>query len=314
MDHPLYVVKDEDGPEWKGLGHPLPVRFSKLRPNPGQPRQHYSQKSLEALATNIQEEGQKTPVRAYRDKNEPGVFIIIAGERRWRAFQIIKERTGKEPIINTLIDTINGAEHYFREALIDNLHREDLCAPDEAAAYSTLHREHGMTIAAIAKMIDKSGSHVANYIKMHEALCDEVKEMLDPNLTENERLSVTSAIDIARSIPNHDLQLSVARESIERNLGVHEVKMLVEVRTGRSAYGIGGRLRKPSDDYKRLTSFLGRTQRDSCAFLEDTRMDINDLYLSRDSEEEDRVHDAAVVNRIILNFEKLLKKIEGKND
>lgn len=300
----LRVVKDDEG----GLGRPLPLKLTQIVRFEGQPRRFFDPKSIEELADSIQEEGQKTPVKVCKHHEQKGVFVLIGGERRWRAFHLIQERTGTEPFVDAFIDVVRDTRHHFREALIDNLHREDLIPLDEAAAYHRMHFQDSMTKEAISKLVGKSYSHVDNYVRLH-TLPDEVKKLMDPARPKDERLAVSAAIDIARSIPEAQLQVSVAQEAIERNLGIAETRTLIRVRTGRSGYGVGGRLRKPSDDYKVLASFFGRTLATAKRMREN--LSIDDLYFHRDDEKEDRERDARTVRNIISHFNALLKEVEG---
>jgi len=306
MNQPaLRVVKDDEG----GLGRPLPLRLSQIERFEGQPRRFFDPKSLEELASSIQDDGQETPVKVCKHHARKGVFILIDGERRWRAFHLIQERTGKEPTVDAFIDARRDERDHFKKSFIANLHREDLIPLDEAAAYHKMHTEDDMTKEAISKMVGKSYSHVDNYIRMH-GLPDAVKRLMDPARPKDERLSVSAAIDIARSIPDAQLQVSVAQEAIERSLGIAEVRTLVRVRTGNTGYGVGGRLRKPSDDYKLLASFLGRTTATVKRLRES--LSIEDLYFSRDDETGDRERDARTLRVIIGHFNALLEEVEEK--
>ena len=255
----LRVVEDnEEG----GFGQPLPVKLSRIQRFEGQPRRYFDQKGLEDLADDLQQNGQKTPVRVCKHSSQGGVFVLIGGERRWRSFGIIRDRTGTDPIVKCFIDTINDERHHFREALLDNLHREDLIPLDEAAAYKRLYDEstgqsHHAKIVEIAATVKKSFTHVENYVYMH-SLPDAIKKFMDPLRTKDERLTTTAAIDIARSTTDPTLQISIAKEAIERNLGIVETRALISVRTGKSDL----RSRRtdcaePSDDYKAFKNFVG---------------------------------------------------------
>ena len=303
-----------EGDEETGLGQPLPVKLSRIMRFDGQPRRYFDQKGLEDLAEDIATNGQKTPVRVCSHSTERGVFVLIGGERRWRAFGILKERTGTDPVVKCFIDTVHDERHHFKEALLDNLHREDLIPLDEAAAYKRLYdeseaRSHHAKIVEIASLVKKSVTHVENYLAVH-SLPDEVKRFMDPLRSKDERLTTTAAIDIARSTSDVALQLTIAKEAIERNLGIVETRALISVRTGRSGYGVGGRMRKPSDDYKMLKNFVGTT-------LNRTRrirqgLDVNALYMTRDDEFADREHDGKLLQQLIGYLNDLLKEVKGE--
>jgi len=306
------VATDEDS--GIGLGQPLPVKLSRIMRFEGQPRRHFDQKGLEDLADDISTNGQKTPVRVCRHSTEKGVFVLIGGERRWRAFGILKEKTGVDPTVKCFIDVVNDERHHFREALLDNLHREDLVPLDEAASYHRLYdesqeRNHSAKIVEIASLVKKSVTHIENYLALH-SLPDEVKSLMDFSRSKDERLTITAAVDIARSTSNPQLQLTIAKEAIERNLGVIETRALISIKTGKSGYGVGGRLRRPSDDYKALKIFVGgalnRVRRIRRG------LDVNALYRTRDDEFGDREHDTKMLKELIGHLNDLLEEVKGE--
>lgn len=297
-----------------GYGQPLPVKYSRIRRYEGQPRRFFDEKSLEELADDIQKNKQTNPVRVCKHSKEKGVFVLIGGERRWRAFGLIAERTGTDPIVKCFIDTMRDERHHYREALRDNLQREDLIPVDEAASYQRLYDEstkgsHNAKIVEIADFLKKSTTHVENYLFLH-SLSDEVKKLLDPRRDKERRLTVTAAIDIARSTSDQELRLELAQEAIERNLGIAEVRMLIQTKTGKSGFGVGGRLRKPSDDYKAFKNFLGATKHRADRIL--SGIDIDDLYLTRIHEKTERTQDAHQIDAIIVKLEKMKQAITGK--
>jgi len=309
MTKPALQVVQNDEP---GLGKPLPVKLSRIERYEGQPRRYFNPKSQEELADDIQINGQKTPVRVCKHSSRGGVFVLIGGERRWRAFGIIRERTGDDPIVNCFIDTVHDERHHFREAFLDNLQREDLIPSDEAAAYVRLYNEstaesHHAKVVEVAKVAKKSTSHVENYLHLAR-LPDSVKRLMDPELKKEEQLGTSIAVEISKSTTDPNVQLELARESIERNLGIVEARTLIHVKTGKTGYGVGGRMRKPSDDYKAFKQFLAQTlyraQR-----IERT-WELNVLYTTRPDEFGDRERDTATIKLVIGHFNDLLKQVE----
>jgi hypothetical protein len=198
--------------------------------------------------------------------------------------------------------------------LLDNLHREDLVPLDEAAAYARLYAEsdaesHHAKIVEISGMVKKSVTHVENYICMH-SLPEEVTKYLNPLLPKDRRLSVTAAIDIARSTKDRTLQVSIAKEAIERDLGVIEVRGLISIKTGGGVRAVGGvgRLRKPSDDYKVFKTTLGNMLSRARHFRQ--RLDIETMYFNRDDEEPERKHDSAVLRQLIGTLNEVLEHVD----
>lgn len=130
----------------------LPV--SSIEPHPEQPRRHFDETALDELAASIAARGVIQPV-IVRPLGS-GRYQLVAGERRWRASQ--RARLHEIP---ALVRDLSERD-VMALALIENLQREDLNPIEEARAYHRLAEQEGMTQADIARMVDKSRSHVAN--------------------------------------------------------------------------------------------------------------------------------------------------------
>lgn len=134
------------------------IPVSSVSPNPHQPRVHFDEESLTELAASIAEMGVLQPilVRPLAD----GAFELIAGERRWRATQ----RAGLTtiPAVIRLTDDVSSVE----QALVENLHRQDLTALEEAAAYQQLLDEFGLTHDQVATRVGKSRSAITNSLRL----------------------------------------------------------------------------------------------------------------------------------------------------
>lgn len=292
----------------ESLGTPLPVRLSRIKRFEGQPRRYFPQASLNALADSLQNDGQEHPVELNTIPGEPGMFELIDGERRWRAFHIVFERTGKEPLVDSIIKVVKDRKEHYRKSMLANMHREDLVPLDEAAAYHQLKLD-GESIEDLMRIRGKSRTYIENYLKLH-TLPEKVKELMDPDRPKEKQLSVTQAIDIARGIPESapELRITLAEEAVERNLGTQDTRSLIEHRSRGTGYRPGGRLRKPSDDYKVFTSFLGRTRTTARRLLED--LDIDELYLYRDDDKSDRKKDLAEIDAILSMMQKFKERVQ----
>ena len=145
---------------------PVPgARFAELavteiRPNPKQPRQIFDETALDELAHSLREVGflQPVVVRAAGD-GRPG-YELVMGERRWRAAQ----QAGFDTIPAIIRET--GDDVLLRDALLENLHREQLNPLEEGAAYAQLLEEFGATHDELAKRIGRSRSQVSNTIRL----------------------------------------------------------------------------------------------------------------------------------------------------
>src|SRR5215510_15015349 len=125
----------------------IEVDLVKLRPNPEQPRMVSTAAPLEALARPIAQHGLIQPIAVARDPEHADGFIVVAGERRYRAFQ----RLGKETI-PAIVTTGDAAEI----ALIENMQREDLHPLDEAQGLAHLMQKHGYTQDEVSKVVGKA--------------------------------------------------------------------------------------------------------------------------------------------------------------
>jgi ParB family chromosome partitioning protein len=134
------------------------LRLEQLVPGKFQPRRHFDQEALEQLAQSIRQRGVLQPVlvRAL-DHNR---YEIIAGERRWRAAQL-----AEVPDLPVIIEAFSDAQA-LEIGLIENVQRQDLNALEEASAYQRLIEEFSHTQQALADIIGKSRSHVANTLRL----------------------------------------------------------------------------------------------------------------------------------------------------
>lgn len=129
-----------------------------IEPNPRQPREVFDEEALAELVTSVREVGVLQPV-VVREVG-PGRYQLIMGERRWRACR----EAGLEAIPAIVRDTADDA--LLRDALLENLHRQQLNPLEEAAAYQQLLAEFGATHEELAERIGRSRSHVTNTLRL----------------------------------------------------------------------------------------------------------------------------------------------------
>jgi ParB family chromosome partitioning protein len=129
-----------------------------IEPNPRQPREVFDEAALAELVTSIREVGVLQPVVVR--ETEPGRYQLIMGERRWRACR----EAGLDTIPAIIRET--GDDALLRDALLENLHRQQLNPLEEAAAYAQLLEEFGATHEALADRIGRSRSHLTNTIRL----------------------------------------------------------------------------------------------------------------------------------------------------
>jgi ParB family chromosome partitioning protein len=129
--------------------------------NPDQPRRTFSPEDLDELTASIRERGVISPIVVRpRPGGAEGEYQIVAGERRWRASQ----RAGKRTIPGVVRD-LDDLE-VMEIALIENIQRADLNALEEARGYAAMEARFGRNAEAIAKVVGKSRSHVANTMRL----------------------------------------------------------------------------------------------------------------------------------------------------
>jgi len=187
------------------------LKINDIEPNKEQPRKNFKQEKLQALAESISQHGVVQPIIV--KKNDKG-YIIIAGERRWRAAKIAGLKT-----IPAIIKDLSSRET-MEIALIENLQREDLNPIEEAEAYQKLMEEHGLTQEDLSRIVGKSRAAIANSVRLL-SLSEKIKDMII-----NELLTPGHARTLI-TIEDAEKQLKLAEEIVEKNLSVRETEKLV---------------------------------------------------------------------------------------
>jgi ParB family chromosome partitioning protein len=185
----------------------------RIRPNPNQPRSDINDAALHELAASVRRTGVLQPVLLRPESD--GTFVLVAGERRWRAAQLAGLQT-----IPALVRHLDDAES-FEISLIENLQREDLSPLDRAAAYQQFIDSFGVTTDELAARLGESRASVANYLRMLK-LTEEVQDLLRTG-----QLGMGQARAIS-GISNPQRQLAIARLAVRRNLSVRQVEALAK--------------------------------------------------------------------------------------
>jgi ParB family chromosome partitioning protein len=224
----------------------VPIEF--LRPNPRNPRRNFAEPELEELAASMRERGIIQPIVVRPVRGASDSYEIIAGERRWRAAQ----RAGLHVVPIVPLD-VNDDEA-LQLAIIENVQRADLNPLEEAAGYASLASEFGHSQDAIAKVVGKSRSHVANTLRLLK---------LPPSVQAYINAGKISA-GHARMLVGQPDPESLAREIMERGLNVRQVEALAQERAQASGKASKTRARVTKDPdtaalEKRLSDALGLT-------------------------------------------------------
>ena len=188
----------------------LPLR--EIEPDPDQPRKTFDEEALGELAASIAEHGLLQPIAVRPKKVGPG-YIIIAGERRWRAARL----AGLDEVPVIIKDVTD--EQAAALALIENLQREDLDPIEVAEGCRQLIDKYGLTQESAAKKLGKSRSAVTNSLRLL-ALPEDVRRMVSGG-----KLSFGHA-KVLLGLPNEDLMRQAAAEVAAQNLNVRQTEAL----------------------------------------------------------------------------------------
>src|ERR1700684_1533210 len=188
----------------------LPI--SSVTPNPRQPRQVFDDDALDELVASIQQVGLLQPV-VVREVS-PGRFELVMGERRWRASQ----RAGLTEIPAIVRATTD--DDLLRDALMENLHREQLNPLEEAAAYQQLLDDFGTTHEELARRIGRSRPHISNTLRLLN---------LSPGVQRRVAAGVLTAghARALLSVDDAEAQDHLARRIVAEGLSVRAVEEIV---------------------------------------------------------------------------------------
>lgn len=187
------------------------LHVSQIEPHPDQPRRHFDEAALDELAASIAQRGVIQPLIVRPLRSAGGRYQLVAGERRWRAAQ--RAQLHEVPaIVRELAE-----RDVMALALIENLQREDLNPIEEARAYQRLAETEDLTQAEIAKLVDKSRSHVANLQRLL-SLPETVIALVEAG-----KLSMGHA----RAMIGCEDAAAIAETAVARQLSVREVEKLV---------------------------------------------------------------------------------------
>jgi len=181
------------------------VEVARIRPNPNQPRIQFDEEALDELAESIRLRGVLQPILLRPDGD---AFMIIAGERRWRAAQ--RARLHAVPAIIREIDESTTSEI----ALIENIQREDLNPLEEAEGYRQLIQRHSHTQDEVGRIVHKSRSHVANLLRLLDL----------PEFVRQSLLKGDISMGHARAVATSEDPEALAREIVAKGLSVRQAE------------------------------------------------------------------------------------------
>lgn len=188
----------------------LPIE--KIQPNPNQPRRQFTEADLADLAASIRTKGVIQPLIVRKSPKTPEMYEIVAGERRWRAAQMVQLHE-----LPVLIRDFDDTE-VLEVAIIENIQRTDLNPIEEAAGYRQLMEKFGHTQEKLAAALGKSRSYIANLLRLLH-LPDEVLDLLQ---------SGTLTAGHARALITSDVPIELARQVVAGGLSVRATEALVK--------------------------------------------------------------------------------------
>ena len=196
----------------------ITVALREITPNPRQPREHFDPVALQELADSIREVGLLQPpiVR----KKASGGYELIMGERRFRASKL----AGLTEIPVIVRETSD--KELLREALIENIHRSELNALEEAAAYSELLQDLGVTHDELAAKIGKSRAEITNTMRLLHLPLPVQKRLISGQITPGHARALLG-------LANEAEMEKFAERVVRENLSVRALEELVALSTGR---------------------------------------------------------------------------------
>jgi ParB family transcriptional regulator, chromosome partitioning protein len=181
------------------------IDIARIKPNPNQPRVQFDEDALDELAESIRQRGVLQPILL---KPHGEDYLIVAGERRWRAAQ--RARLHSIPAIVREIDDSATAEL----ALIENIQRQDLNPLEEAEGYRQLIQRHGHTQDDIGRIVHKSRSHISNLLRLLEL----------PEFVRQSLLQGDISMGHARAVATADDPEELTRQIVARGLSVRQAE------------------------------------------------------------------------------------------
>jgi len=216
----------------KGLGALIPtevvgdrssalreVPIGSIKPNPLQPRSHFDEETMASLASSIKELGVLQPVLV-RLSGDGGTeeFELIAGERRWRAAR----RAGLQTI--PVLIQVTDEAHSLEQALVENLHRQDLNVLEEASAYQQLIEDFDYTHEEVATRVGKGRTSVTNTLRLLQLPSGAQRLLAEGQITPGHARALLGT-------PDRGYQEALAKSIVAEGLTVRAVEEAVRARS-----------------------------------------------------------------------------------
>jgi len=189
----------------------LEIPLSNIKVNPFQPRKHFDEKALAELSESIKRHGLLQPIVVVEEMDG---YVLIAGERRFRASKMAKTKTIKAVIVTA------SAEEMRELALIENIQREELNPMELATSYEELIQVHSITQEELATLIHKSRSSITNTLRLLQLSSKAQKAVIDKTIS-------AGHAKVMVNLPSKDQNILVD-SIIGQKLSVREVEKMVK--------------------------------------------------------------------------------------
>ena len=191
------------------------IPIGDVRPSSYQPRKHFDEEGLASLTASVRELGVLQPILVRPSAD--GIYELIAGERRWRA----AKRAGLQQIPAILREATDAVS--LEQALVENLHREDLNALEEAAGYQQLIEEFKLTHDELATRVGKSRTAITNTLRLFQLPPSIQKLVAENHLTGGHARALLGT-------PDRAFQEALAKRAVAEGLSVRAVEDAVRLR------------------------------------------------------------------------------------
>ena len=192
--------------------NPLMIPINKIKSNDEQPRKSFDDEKIIELAESIKHHGIIQPLILKQDKEN---YVIVAGERRWRAAKLV----GQKEVPAIIMDLTE--KQVLEISLIENIQRQDLNPIEEAIAYKKLLDEFKITQEELSKRIGKSRTAIANTIRLVNLDSRVQSYLIEGILSEGHGR-------VLLSIKDNDLQYDIAQKAIDDQVSVRELERLIK--------------------------------------------------------------------------------------
>lgn len=251
----LGALMDMDSSGVSGSSSISEVELDLISPNPDQPRTHFDEEALKELASSIKELGVISPITLR--KNDDGTYMIIAGERRYRAAKSIGLRR-MPAYIKTAAD-----DQVMEMALIENIQREDLNAIEIALTFFRLIKEYDLTQERLSERVGKKRATISNYLRLLQLPAEVQVGLKDRKIGMGHARAILA-------LPDPADQIKLYKQTIKNDYSVRKVEEMARSFTDKAPG------KKPVDKVKSLKELEELTEQLRKTFKTKVQLTMND--------------------------------------